>query len=430
MKILAIYPYVPYPLDRGAHHRAFHLLKGLCAEHDVDLLALAEKNLGAEHAKVFETFCRNVKVLPFEHPEWQRLIPNRLRNPLPSTIEHWNIPALDEAIASALAENDYDAVHILDIVLARPFIQRFKQIPLIADRTRVDLLYQLMEQRRMKFSFKTQILNTENMAKMWRYERAVARRADLQIVCGPDDADFIRQYISKKSPVEVIANGVDLAYFKPDPAAKKETRPTIIFCGAMDYNPNVDGLRWYFEKIHASIAQAIPDLQMWVVGKDPIDEVKAFGKIPNVTVTGGVPDVRPYYQKAWLQVVPIRIGGGTRLKIVESLAMGTPVVSTTMGAQGLDLQHGFDALLADTESAFISDTIRCLRDEKFRHGLLNEGRKTVTARLSWDGLSAKLRNVYAERFGPTPNNPQCESPSHSARRPSSTPRAFAECSRD
>jgi glycosyltransferase involved in cell wall biosynthesis len=400
MKILVIYPYIPFPLDRGAHHRAFHLLKGLCREHDVDLLALAENGLGQEHAAIFEDFCAHVEVIPFQHPDWQKLIPTRLRNPRPSTIEHWNIPVLDAAIERALARTNYDLVHILDVVLARPFIDRFKDIPLVADRTRVDLLYQLMEQRRMKFSFKTQVLNVENMAKLWRYERAVARRADLQVVCGPDDADFVRKYISPRAAVEVIANGVDLAYFKPDPKLPgKEARPTILFCGAMDYNPNVDSLRWYFEKMHPQIAAACSDLQMWIVGKDPTGDVKAFGKISNVTVTGGVPDVRPYYQKAWLQVVPIRIGGGTRLKIVESLSMGTPVVSTTMGAQGLDLQHGVDALLADTETDFISETLRALRDEKLRTSLVREGKKTITARLSWDGLSEKLCRIYAERFG-------------------------------
>jgi glycosyltransferase involved in cell wall biosynthesis len=112
-----------------------------------------------------------------------------------------------------------------------------------------------------------------------------------------------------------------------------------------------------------------------------------------------VPDVRPYYQKAWLQVVPIRIGGGTRLKIVESLAMGTPVVSTTMGAQGLDLKHGEDALLADTEFDFIEETLRCLRDTGLREKLVREGQKSVKERLSWDGLGTRLRNIYAERFG-------------------------------
>jgi sugar transferase (PEP-CTERM/EpsH1 system associated) len=399
MKILVIYPYVPYPLDRGAHHRAFHLLKGLAEEHEIDLIALAENGVGQEHARIFEAFCRKVEVIPFQHPKWQRLIPNRLLNPLPSTIEHWNIPRLRTVIKSALDREKYDLVHVLDIVMARFFIDRFKDIPLVVDRTRVDLLYQLMEHRRMKFGVKTQILNIENMAKMWRFEKTIAKRAALQVVCGPDDANFVRKYISSKAAVEVIANGVDLAYFKPNPqSAGKEARPTILFCGAMDYNPNVDGLRWYFEKMHSQIAAAIPDLQMWIVGKDPTAEVKAFGKINNVTVTGGVPDVRPYYQRAWLQVVPIRIGGGTRLKIVESLAMGTPVVSTTMGAQGLDLQHGHDAFLADTEPDFISETIRGLRDSALREKLVQEGQSTVTSRLSWDGLSARLRAIYKVRF--------------------------------
>ncbi|HUS35357.1 MAG TPA: glycosyltransferase [Verrucomicrobiae bacterium] len=400
MKILAVYPYVPYPLDRGAYHRAFHLLKGLCRDHEVDLIALAENGAGQEHAQVFTEFCRNVRVIPFQHPNWQKLVPDRLRNPLPSTIEHWNIPALDQAIEEVLARETYDAAHVFDIVMARPFLQKFRDIPLVVDRTRVDLQYQLMEQRRMKFSFKTQLLNTENMTKMWRYERWIARHAALQIVCGPDDETFLRKYVTRRQPIEVIANGVDLAYFKPSPTfGSKEPQPTIVFCGAMDYNPNVDGLRWYFAEMHKQIADAMPGLQTWIVGKDPVAEVKAYAKLPGVTVTGGVPDVRPYYQKAWLQIVPIRIGGGTRLKIVESLAMGTPVVSTTMGAQGLDLKHGHDALLADTEFDFIEETLRCLRDTELRNKLVREGQTTVAARLSWDGLGAHLRRIYAERFG-------------------------------
>ncbi len=400
MKILAVYPYVPYPLDRGAHYRAFHLLKGLCQAHEVDLVALAENGAGREHAREFEKFCREVEIVPFEHPQWQRLIPSRLANPLPATIEHWNIPALDEAIARRLAGGEYAAAHVFDVVMARPFLRRLRSVPLVVDRTRVDLQYQAMEQQRMKFSFKTQLLNVENMAKLWRYERAVARRCAVQIVCGGDDLTFVRKYITRRGAVEVIANGVDLAHFKANPAfGAKCGRPTILFCGAMDYNPNVDGLRWYFEKIHPSIAAREPDLQMWVVGKEPTPEVRAFGKIPNVTVTGGVPDVRPYYQQAWVQVVPIRIGGGTRLKIVESLAMGTPVVSTTIGAQGLGIVHGHDALLADTEKDFAAETLRALSDGQLRERLTREGQKSVAARLSWDGLGADLRRIYADHFG-------------------------------
>jgi len=140
---------------------------------------------------------------------------------------------------------------------------------------------------------------------------------------------------------------VDLDYFHPDAAPDpRAEKPTVLFCGAMDYNPNIDALRWYFGDVHERLRQLVPELRVLIVGKAPVAEVLAYGGKPGVTVTGGVPDVRPYYRRSWLQIVPLRIGGGTRLKIVESMAIGTPVVSTTIGAQGLDLRHGEDILLA------------------------------------------------------------------------------------
>lgn len=399
MKLLVVYPYLPYPLDRGAYHRAFHLLKGLAQEHELHFIALAENGEGAQHARVFEEFCETVEVVRFQHPAWQKLWPDRLKNPLPSTIEHWNIPELERAVGAALAREKFAAAHVLDLVLMPLFLEKFTEIPLILDRTRVDLYYQSLEYRRLKIPLKARVLYTENLAKMWRFEKRVAERVKAEIVCGPDDATVVRRFVSRTLPVEVIPNGVDLTYFQADPAGpQKEERPTILFCGAMDYNPNVDGLRWYFETMHDSIVKAVPDMQFYIVGKDPIPEVKAYGQRPNVIVTGGVPDVRPYYQRAWMQIVPIRIGGGTRLKIVESLSMGTPVVSTTIGAQGLDLFHNEDALLADTPGAFVQQVVRGLKDATLRDGLVRRGKATVTARLSWDGLSAQLRSIYAKRL--------------------------------
>jgi glycosyltransferase involved in cell wall biosynthesis len=165
----------------------------------------------------------------------------------------------------------------------------------------------------------------------------------------------------------------------------------------MDYNPNIDALRWYFSHIHPALQQEIPDLRLWIVGKDPVPEVKACGG-PNVIVTGAVPDVRPYYRRAWLQMVPLRIGGGTRLKIVESMAMGTPVVSTSIGAQGLDLRHGHDILLADNPNAFIEQTVQALRDPDLRGRLQTAGLETVRSRLAWPMLGRQLSQLYSARL--------------------------------
>ena len=163
------------------------------------------------------------------------------------------------------------------------------------------------------------------------------------------------------------------------PSADPE--PTIIFCGAMDYSPNVNGLRWYFTHCDADTRRRIPKRRILIVGKSPVPEVESYADLPGVTVTGEVPDVRPYYQRAWLQMVPLLIGGGTRLKIAESLALGTPVVSTTIGAQGLALRHDEHLLLADTPADFSEMLARLLTSDVAEGETRGGGPKTHSAAL-------------------------------------------------
>ena len=129
--------------------------------------------------------------------------------------------------------------------------------------------------------------------------------------------------------------------------------------------------------------------------------MKNYAQKPGVTVTGGVPDVRPYYKRAWVQIVPLRIGGGTRLKIVESLGIKTPVVSTTIGAQGLDLKHDFDILYADNPTEFVTQTARALNDSQLRSKLEMNGRSSAEARLSWKKLGADLSAAYLSHIHPS-----------------------------
>lgn len=399
MKILVFYPYIPWPLDRGTYQRTFNLLRELAKNHDVDLLALAENGAGLEHKELFEKFCRRVEFVSFQHPAWEKLFPTRLLNPLPTSIAHWTLPHVEEALDKMLANENYDAVHACDIVLAQYFMRKHRDVPLVIDRSRVDLQFQLMEHQRMNFSFRTKLLRCEGYSKLWLFERAVARRAALEIVCGPDDETFLRKNVRENMRISVLVNGVDLEYFRPESSdASRTEKPSLIFCGAMDYNPNIDALRWYFHEIHEPLRKLVPDLEVLIVGKQPVAEVQAYGKKQNVTVTGGVPDVRPFYRKAWMQIVPLRIGGGTRLKIVESLAMGTPVVSTSIGAQGLYLLHNHDILLADDAGSFVRQTARALRETELRDRLERNGLETVRARFSWTTLGRELNSLYKHKL--------------------------------
>ncbi|MBB5350878.1 glycosyltransferase involved in cell wall biosynthesis [Haloferula luteola] len=397
MKLLVLYPYAPWPLDRGTYQRTFHLLKALAQHHQVDFMALVEIGEDSpEKRAVFEAFCHDVEFVPFEHPPWEKMFPQRILNPLPSSVQHWQQPEVAEAINRRLSPGRYDMVHVCDLVLMPYVLPHRHHTPFVVDRSRVDLQFQLMEYQTRRHALRDKALRWEGLSKMWFYEKRLAREARLEVVCGPDDETFIHRHVSSDAPVMVVANGVDLDYFHP--AAAPDPRapiPTVIFCGAMDYTPNVDALDWFFHGgIHGQLLARIPEVEILIVGKNPIDEVKAYGSRTGVTVTGGVPDVRPYYRRAWVQMVPLRIGGGTRLKIVESLAIGTPVISTTIGAQGLELQHGHDILLADDESSFAAEIARALTDETLRTSLEREGISTANQRFGWPAIGARLARHY------------------------------------
>lgn len=396
MKLLVIYPYAPWPLDRGTYQRTFHLLRALAKHHEVDFLALTEEGEGGEEKRaVFADFCREVEFIPFEHPPWQKLLPDRLFNPLPSHVQHWQQSRVEEAIDRRVVPGRYDLVHLCDMVLM-PYMRKHRHhTPFVVDRSRVDMQFQLMELRTLAFSLRQRLLRWESLAKLWFYERVLAKESLLQVVCGPDDEVFVHKHVSATAPLMVVANGVDLDYFHPQSSPEnREATPTVMFCGAMDYSPNVDALRWFFAEIHDRLLALCPDVQIWIVGKNPLAEVRAYSHRKGVTVTGGVPDVRPYYRRAWLQMVPLRIGGGTRLKIVESLAIGTPVVSTTIGAQGLDLVHDHDILLADDADTFAQQIARGLADEDLRKSLENHGISTANERFGWPAIGERLARYY------------------------------------
>jgi polysaccharide biosynthesis protein PslH len=402
MRLLLIYPYVPFPVNRGTYHRVFNLARELAVSHEVDLFCLDEAGAAAAagHAAQFG-FCQRVHFHRFNHPPWPRLFPDRLLEPLPTTVTHWRQADVQPALDAFAAGHDYDLIHFVDLVLL-PYVRALPSIaPRVMDRSRVDLLFQREELAHLTLGTRDRLLRRENLWKLHRLERAAARELRATVVCGPDDEVFLRREVDADAEIFVLANGVDPAVFNRDayPPAP-DTAPTVLFCGAMDYTPNVDGLRWYFEQADDALLKAVPERRILIVGKNPVQAVQAYAKRPGVTVTGEVPDVRPFYQRSWLQMVPLRIGGGTRLKIVESLAIGCPVVSTTIGAQGLELRNDEHLLLADRPEAFAGAIATLLKDETKRQRLAEAGRNQTLARYTWSSLGRKLSDYYQGLVAP------------------------------
>lgn len=395
MRILVVYPYAPYPIVRGTFQRTFHLLRELARHNTVDFFALDEGSAAAPHAHVFAEFCARVQLQPFRHPAWPSMLGSRLVHPTPTTVRHWHDPAAHAALARFTAGRDYDLVHFCDLVMW-PYVKRLPlRCPRVMDRSRVDLMFQNDELRTLPLGAAERFRRRENLFKLGFLERDAARHLDATVVCGPDDERYLREHVRRDARILVLPNGSDPSFFDQaafPPAPRSD--PAWLFCGAMDYSPNVDGIGWYLDAVDPAVRAALPRRQLDIVGKNPVDAVRAHATVPGVNVTGEVPDVRPHYQANWFQIVPLRIGGGTRLKIVESLNIGCPVVSTTIGAQGLELRHGEHLLLADTPRDFASATVRLALDADLRNRLRSAGRRQVLELYGWPKLGARLHAFY------------------------------------
>jgi glycosyltransferase involved in cell wall biosynthesis len=164
----------------------------------------------------------------------------------------------------------------------------------------------------------------------------------------------------------------------------------LLFFGTLSYGPNADGLVWFCEQVLPRVRQSKPDVRLEVVGLDPPPRVTALGRLPGVQVTGFVPDIRPKLWSATMCVVPLLAGGGTRLKILEALAAGCPVISTTVGAEGLELMDGKHLLIADDPEEFARDVVALLESDALRHRLADAGRRAVAEKYDWQEIAPRL----------------------------------------
>lgn len=387
-------PYIPYPVDRGTYQRVYHLFLELCQRFEVDLVCLQSDD-GARSMQAFEAHTRRCMAIPFEHPAWPKLFPQRLLNPLPTTALHWQCASVTAALEQFVAGQDYARVIFIDLVMWPYIRQLFPQHPhRIMDRSRVDWLFQLEEYRTLDCGWRQRLLRRENLYKLARLEREAYAGVRGMVVCGADDRDFLQARLGEASKVFVLPNGYNEKYFDPDQWPRHPTpSPSILFCGALDYSPNIDGIEWFAEQVWPQLRRALPELSWQIVGKSPGARAQRWASLDGVELIGEVEDVRPYYQSAWLQVVPLRIGGGTRLKIVESLGMRCPVVSTSLGAQGLELQPERELLLADGAQAFVQQVLRLLGDPALSGALQEAGCRRVRAQYRWEQLGQQL-NTY------------------------------------
>lgn len=227
--------------------------------------------------------------------------------------------------------------------------------------------------------------------RMERFEREACGQADKVCTVSEEDATLLRDELKLTNVCGAVPTGVDIDFFK----ATTETRKpkSLVFLGSMDWMPNIDGVEWFAEKIWPRVKEKHPDATWKIVGRRPVPKVLALAENdPSIEVTGTVPDVRPHLAEAALMIVPLRVGGGTRIKIFEGMATGIPCLSTRIGAEGLPVTHGENHLLADEPEDFAAEIDQAFADPAATRTIGDAGRELVAKRFSW----AKINEVFED----------------------------------
>lgn len=387
MKVLWVSSVCPLPATDGNRQRNLHLLKGVAERHEVVVVCpVTEAERGS--LRDLEALCDRVLSVPARSPRgrsaWRR-IGARLRSML-ARRPPFLPPELDEMTQAAtqIAGEWHPDVAFGGIYVA-PALAMAEESRLVLDDQNVEEeLYRRLWRREHRPLRK--VSRFLDWFAVRSFERRWLQRASLVTVCSERDQEILARIVPS-ARLEVVPNGADLS-MPPSDSARRQPE-TLVMAGGMSYAPNIDGAQHLVKEVMPIVWAERPSARLILVGKDPSPEVRALAGM-RVEVTGGVPDVRVYLDCAALTVVPLRVGGGTRLKLLEAMVAGVPIVSTEVGAEGLGLRHGEEAWLANDADGLAAGVLRLLSDPATAHSLAVSARARAARDLNWEQLGTKL----------------------------------------
>lgn len=402
MRVLQIAPRVCWPLDTGAKLRNFHLARVLSRHADVTLLAFTNDDQASTPQLDFYQ-----QVIPVKRAAGYR--PAKLLRgafgPTPFPVLNYTTEAMNQALTGVLQNRGFDFVQLESIHMSAcvPLIRAAHIRPtVICDWHNIESeLIGRYAEREASVSRRAYARRTARL--MRKFERRALGDFDAHITVSQDDADRLHD-LNRDAHVRAIENGVDAAHYSDEEINRasdakgtdKSARNRLVFVGSMDYHANIDAAVSFAREVWPALHQQTPALIFTIVGRNPSDEVRELGSIPGVEITGTVPDVRPFYRGAVAAIVPLRVGGGSRLKIIEAMAAGIPVVSTTLGAEGLAVKRGENILIADTNQELSSTILGLIENENQQKSLSQAGRALVSLRYDWASVGNQLVSMYAE----------------------------------
>lgn len=386
MKVLWVNANFLHPTTKGGQIRTLEMLRRLHQRHEIHYAALEDPR----HPEGVSKACEySTKAYPFRldvparhSPRFYAQVMRGLIDPLPVAIRRFRSTEMEQALQDVARKEEFDCA-VCDFLVSAGHFPALERAVLFEHNVETMIWRRHAEtatDRARRTYFRMQA------ERMFNFEARACRQAAHVVAVSREDAATLQRLFGIHD-VTPIPTGVDVEYFRP--AAGAANQADLVFVGSMDWMPNVDGITWFFEEVFPLIRERRPETTVAIVGRTP---PKSLSRYP-ARITGTVPDVRPYLWGSRVSIVPLRVGGGTRLKIYEAMAARVPVVSTTIGAEGLDVEDGRDLLLADTPREFAAQCLRVLADAGVRDRLVDSAWRRAADCCSWEHVVRVFERV-------------------------------------
>ncbi len=397
MRILIVCPSLPYPPDKGATIRTFTLMRHLALRHEIDLVCIENDLSDAKYVRELEKYCERVYLAPRKKVSKIFQLPKVLGRFLrgePFRIKYTESRELGKLLHEITGKRHYDIIQFEHSETAQNLkflCPQHKAKTVLSMHNITCLQFYRIYKTEKKMCEKIKHFLT--WFPMMSWEPKMARLFDKLIVVSDVDR-ILLQVLEPSLDISVIPNGVDTKTHRP--YSLEEREKNILIVGSMDYEPNGDAVKYFHNEVFPRIRKRIPDCTLTIVGNSPSNEIQQLDAEQGVMVRANVDDVRPYYRRARVSAVALRSGGGTRLKILESMALGTPVVSTLIGCEGLDVQDDLDILIANDPVEFTEKITELMLSPDLWNRISKEARSLVESKYNWAYICELLENIYRE----------------------------------
>ena len=391
MKVLMLTPYLPYPLLSGGQIRTYNLLKKLAKKHEITLFALIKNEDEKQYIAELEKYCKKVRV--FKRSETPFTLQNVLKavfSTYPFLVTRNHVPETINAIKNELAADHYDVIHS-ETFYMMPHLPKNNVPTILVEQTIEYLGYESYAKKVWPI---LRPFLAIDIAKIKRWEKHYWQLCDQLIVMSPEDKTFIGKHINNTDKIRVVANGVDSAWFDEVPR-KLPKLPTVLSVGTFKWLPNIEAVDFLVQKIWPLVKQTVGSAQLLIVGNAPTAKVEKYGREDtSIHVLGRIHDIRTAFKQSHVLVAPVFSGKGTRYKILEAMASGTPVVASKIAVEGLGVKHGINVLTSNSGEELAQYIVELLQNKALWKKLSDNGRRFVQENFDWQEISQKLDMIY------------------------------------